>query len=56
MRAGCLERVEPLEIGVFVDRLNDRRFDAAAAPAMAEYGSTCEEPMARMALVPQFCS
>ena len=28
----------------------------AAAPASAEYGSTCELPMLRMALVLQFCS
>ena len=29
---------------------------AAAAPAMAEYGSTCELPITRMAVVLQFCS
>ena len=31
-------------------------YSAAAAPAIAEYGSVIDEPMARMALVPQFCS
>ena len=29
---------------------------AAAAPAIAEYGSTCELPMSRIAVVLQFCS
>ena len=31
-------------------------YSAAEAPASAEYGSTSELPMARIALVPQFCS
>src|SRR5438477_439032 len=31
-------------------------YSAAEAPASAEYGSTCELPMLRIAFVPQFCS
>ncbi len=31
-------------------------YSAAAADAMHEYGSACEEPVVRIALVEQFCS
>ena len=31
-------------------------YSAAIAAAVAEYGSGCEEPTARIALVEQFCS